>query len=649
MSKKSENFSFKLVLDSMEDGVYIVDKKHKIHFINSQLENEFGPLEGKKCFEYFHERTDPCPWCKNEEVFIGNTVRWEWTSPKNQKTYDLIDSPLYTSDGKIFKLEIFRDITGRRKIEKKLSESEDRFQNIVLKMPVLVNAVDDKGRFIFWNKECERVTGYTKEEIVGRSDANSLLYPDSEYLSIILQEWTAKGDNFHNWEIQLTRKDGTKRTISWSNISEHVTIPGWRSWAIGVDISERKLAQENLKNRERQSRTLSYLAQKAISERDLDVLMDNVVVTVAECLDVELCKILELVSDGKKLLLKSGIGWKEGYTGSAKVDTGIESQAGYTLLSKEPVIVVDLRSETRFSGPQLLTDHGVISGMSVIISGQEGHYGILGAHTKVRRIFSEDDVAFFQSVADILALAIERRKTEIERQKLQKKREQFLTLTTHELRTPMTIFRGYVEYLQAMGEDIAEEKRRYCLEEMHRNCDRLENLISNAADISKIDREIFKISPITFKLNDFLDEVKNSLKLTLKGEIDYHMNEEDIKITIGGDPNRLKQIIENLVQNAVNHTYKDTRNIILKVEVCSNVIKIIVSDNGVGILKENLERIFEQFVSISSDLYVGGSGVGLYISRMIAEAHTGTLVAESDGLGKGSRFILEFPKVKFDS
>ncbi|MCK5158219.1 MAG: PAS domain S-box protein, partial [Candidatus Heimdallarchaeota archaeon] len=108
------------ILSSMEDGVYIVDQNYDIEYVNPILTKEFDLNEGKKCYKYFHDREEICPWCKNQEVFKGKTVRWEWFSEKNQKTYDLLDTPLKNRDGSISKLEIFRDITERKKTEKEL-------------------------------------------------------------------------------------------------------------------------------------------------------------------------------------------------------------------------------------------------------------------------------------------------------------------------------------------------------------------------------------------------------------------------------------------------------------------------------------------------------------------------------------------------
>lgn len=111
------------ILDSMKDGIYIVDEHYDIEYLNPVLKKEFGSYDGKKCYTYFHHRKKVCPWCKNKDVFKGKTVRWEWYSLINKKTYDLIDTPLKNIDGSISKLEIFRDITDHKKAEEKIKAS----------------------------------------------------------------------------------------------------------------------------------------------------------------------------------------------------------------------------------------------------------------------------------------------------------------------------------------------------------------------------------------------------------------------------------------------------------------------------------------------------------------------------------------------
>ncbi len=170
--------------------------------------------------------------------------------------------------------------------------------------------------------------------------------------------------------------------------------------------------EDELAKRAQQQAAVAELGQCALADPPLSALFDQSVNMVAEILEVEYCKVLELLPDGKSFLLRSGVGWKEGLVGCATVDAGTNSQAGYSLLYDEPVVVEDLRSEHRFSGPQLLHDHRVISGMSVLIQGKERSFGVMGTHTTKFRIFSTDDVNFFQSIANVLAEAIERKRTE---------------------------------------------------------------------------------------------------------------------------------------------------------------------------------------------------------------------------------------------
>jgi PAS domain S-box-containing protein len=111
----------------------------------------------------------------------------------------------------------------------------------------MVNALSADNRFVLWNRECERVTGYSADEIVGNPEALRLLYPDEVYLEGLLREWAARGNEFRDWEMDLTAKDGSVRTVAWSNIAGRVPIPGWAAWAIGVDVTERKRAEEKLR------------------------------------------------------------------------------------------------------------------------------------------------------------------------------------------------------------------------------------------------------------------------------------------------------------------------------------------------------------------------------------------------------------------
>ncbi len=133
------------ILDAMEDGVYIVNREYDIEYINPAIEKEFGPVNGHKCHQYFHDRQEMCPWCKNRDVMSGKSVRWEWHSFKTGKTYDLFDTPIRNADGSISKLEFFHDITDRKDIERRTNGVNallDLFVKKVSRREYLDSAVD---------------------------------------------------------------------------------------------------------------------------------------------------------------------------------------------------------------------------------------------------------------------------------------------------------------------------------------------------------------------------------------------------------------------------------------------------------------------------------------------------------------------------
>ena len=174
-------------------------------------------------------------------------------------------------------------------------------------------------------------------------------------------------------------------------------------------MEEARQDQEKLRIRERQQAVVAELGQKALSGMDLQSLMEHAAVLVAQALDVEYTKILELLPDENELLLRAGVGWMDGYVGRATESAGDGSQAGYTIMTGEPVIVEDLASETRFNGSALLREHGVVSGVSVMIPGNNRPFGAIGVHTISHRQFGIDDIHFLQAVANVVAAATDRK------------------------------------------------------------------------------------------------------------------------------------------------------------------------------------------------------------------------------------------------
>ncbi len=160
------------------------------------------------------------------------------------------------ADGNKRALVVQRDITGRKKVETALRESEARMRTIVENLPLPVNALDAQDRFVVWNRACEQVTGYAAAEIVGNPHALEMLYPNAVEREAMLTHHARIGGVFHEVEWRLTTKAGAERIVSWSSVAGEFPVPGWASWAVGVDVTERREAENALKRSEALYRTL---------------------------------------------------------------------------------------------------------------------------------------------------------------------------------------------------------------------------------------------------------------------------------------------------------------------------------------------------------------------------------------------------------
>lgn len=174
------------------------------------------------------------------------------------------------------------------------------------------------------------------------------------------------------------------------------------------NVTERTLLSQEASQVARFQSVLARIGSLAVSGTPVQEIMNEAARLTAEALTVELCKILIPRESDEHLYLVAGVGWREGLIGTLTVEGGTHSQAGFAIRERQPVVVGDLHTETRFMPSKLLSEHGGIAGMSVPMMVQDRVYGVMGAHCKTVRNFSPKELEFLRSVANTIATVLER-------------------------------------------------------------------------------------------------------------------------------------------------------------------------------------------------------------------------------------------------
>lgn len=426
---------------------------------------------------------------------------------------------------------------------------------------------------------------------------------------------------------------------------------------LGWIASARSQAENNLRKRARQQQAVAWLAERALIERDFQVLLNQAVELVAQTLQIEFPIVWESVAEKNQLLARAGVGWRAGVVGHARIEADPKSLAGQVLLSGGPVMVKDLRHPKQASLSPILREHGIISGLGVSLPRALQTVSVLAAYSRRKQVFSPEDVNFLQTCAYILAEAAERLRIEREREELlireQKARasaeeasrlkDEFLTTVSHELRTPLNSILGWVTLIRK-GECSAEETAQ-ALQTIERNARAQAQIVSDILDVSRIITGRLRIDFSVVELASVLHTAVESMLPTAaaKGvKLALHLNAVDA--LINGDANRLQQIIWNLLANAIKFTPAGGS---VTVELAQRAAhyEIQVRDQGVGISQDFLPYVFDRFrqADSSSSRRYGGLGLGLSVVRHLVELQGGTVSVTSDGLGQGATFTILLP------
>ncbi len=511
-----------------------------------------------------------------------------------------------------------------------------------------VTMLDDDDRFVMVNEAICEMTGYDREEIVG-AHATKILDETAYERAGELHDKVAEGElDVATMEYDLQTADGG--SIPVEARFGPVEFEDGSVGGTGVirDATERLERERTLEQRARQQQVVSDLGQLALETDDLDELMEEAARRVAITLDTDHCKVLELDHEGETLQfrLRQGVGWDAGHVGEATVSaTETDSPAAYTLASDRPVVVEDFETETRFSGSDLLASHDVRSGISTIIGPFDEPWGILGAYGTDRRSFSEEDVNFVQSVANILAEAIERYQYKEELEGLvadleesNERLEQFAYAASHDLQEPLRMVSSYLQLIDRRYEDVLDEEGREFLAFAVDGADRMRAMIEGLLEYSRVETEGRPLESVDLEgvLADAMDDLE--LRIT--------QSEAEIEVgalpRVTGDEHQLRQVLQNLLDNAIEYSGDHPPRVRVWADRNGAEWTVSVRDDGVGIDPADQERIFEVFQRLSAATDHDGSGIGLALCERIVDRHGGEISVESEP-GEGSTFSFTLP------
>jgi signal transduction histidine kinase len=384
------------------------------------------------------------------------------------------------------------------------------------------------------------------------------------------------------------------------------------------------------------------------STLDLDELLQLVTATATETLDCEAASILLYDEKNPRLFFAAATGSDPAKL--AEIPVPIDSSlAGTIFRTNKPLILNDAGHDPRHYAP--VSDHikfktQSLLGVPLPIKGQP--VGVLEAVNKHKGNFDESDSAILSVIAAHAAIAINNaRLFRARQQALEKARlanqikSNFLSIASHELRTPLGIIIGYATFLQ---EGIRSESKDHAghvlsaASQMRSLLDQMSNLTLLQADEMELRKTQTRIQDV---LHFALDEIKYSAS---RRDLGLALAFEEYPIFVVVDPEKTTLALVNLLNNAIRFSPEKSQ-VTLGAEAQGSQVLVWVQDQGIGIPKDKLEKVFEEFYQIEppNTRLHGGLGIGLTIARGIIETQGGTLWAESEGEGRGSTFKMLLP------
>lgn len=572
---------------------------------------------------------------------IGATdYRLRWVRAKGKVYYDHNRPVRFI--GSVF------DITPQKQNEQQLAELAEK----QARLAAIVNSTDDiiisktlDGLITSWNPAAERAFGYTEAEAIGCHI--SIIIPkdrlkEEDYIISQIR----KGEKIDHFETVRQGKRGNQLQLSLTVspvVDENGQVIG--ASKIARDISAQLQAQEAAKKYTERLEIMNMVMSSVSEELDLNKILQKVTDATTELTGAKFGAFFYNKNDeqGQSYMLFTLSGApREAFE---KFGMPRNTAVFHATFSGQGVVRVDdIRKDPRYgkNDPHYGMPKGhlqVVSYLAVPVVSRNGSVigGLFFGHPEPGR-FTEEHESLVTSIAAQAAISLDNAKLFEEVKALNDKKDEFIGLASHELKTPLATINGY---LQILGRLINEEKSKNFLSKASHQVSRLTALVNELLDVSKIEAGKLQLSLTEF---DLCQIIRDSIELIQHSAPSYTItfNAHENECKAYGDPRRIEQVIINLLSNAVKYAPNaDKVEVNLKKE--KERLIVSVTDHGAGIPSDKLKNIFTRFYRIDeANPNISGLGIGLYLSHEIVTRHNGQIWAESE-LGKGSTFFFSIP------
>ncbi|MDT7713241.1 MAG: hypothetical protein QOG46_1963 [Pseudonocardiales bacterium] len=409
--------TFERLLENIDDAVVGTDADFRLTVWNAGAQRLYGfPADevlGRHAREVATYEGDESRGRLEGELLESDRSRTELTAYRKDGTRVAVEmTAVAVRDDRgdvIGYLGIHRDMTDRNHAEQERRAAQRRIETILRSITDAFVAVDLAWRFTYVNDPAlERMRArlgseLRREDVLGRGMWE--LFPE------------AVGTEFYDRYQEAMRERHPVQfeaylatSGEWIEVHAHPSDAGLSVYYREVG-ARRRVEAEN-ESRAHQQAVVASLGMQALRETDPQTVMDDAVSAVARTLQVDVAGVAEILPGTDDLLLRAGIGWKEGAVGRRTPTAGRGSLVAYTVAGGEPVTSDDMWADDRFAISPVLADHGLVSAVSVALPGRHGPFGVLGAFTIQARRFTDDDVRFMQAVATVISVAFETARTE---------------------------------------------------------------------------------------------------------------------------------------------------------------------------------------------------------------------------------------------